>query len=56
MAKTFISAVQNNKLIKVFPDDFQRLYKITKRKTPTLPKFVEKCKKLHETDVDSEIG
>jgi hypothetical protein len=43
MAKTF----------KVFPDDFLRLYKITKRKTPIVPKFEEKHPKLTETDVDS---
>jgi hypothetical protein len=39
MAKTFIPAIQGNRKIKIFPDDFVRLYKITKRKTPMIPRF-----------------
>jgi len=53
MAKTFIPAIQGNRKFKIFPDDFVRLYKITKRKTPTIPKFEEKKIKMIETDVDS---
>lgn len=32
MAKTFIPAVQGNRKMKIFPDDFIRLYKISKKK------------------------
>jgi hypothetical protein len=53
MAKTFIPAVQGNRKMKIFPDDFIRLYKISKRKTPTIPKFEEKPHRVMETDVDS---
>jgi len=54
MSKSFVPAVRGNRKLKIFPDDLARIYKINKRKTPSIPSFYQKHQKLSETDVDSE--
>jgi hypothetical protein len=53
MSKSFVPAIRGTRKLKIFADDLARLYKITKRKTPTIPSFYGKHQKHQETDVDS---
>ncbi len=54
MSKSFVPAVRGIRKFKIFPDDLAKIYKISKRKTPTIPSFYEKTQKYMETDIDSE--
>jgi len=42
MSKSFVPAARGSKKLKIFPDDLARIYKITKRTTPTIPSFYRK--------------
>jgi len=53
MSKSFVPAMRGNRKLKIFPDDLQRIYKISKRKTPSIPSFYEKHQTCSETDIDS---
>jgi hypothetical protein len=54
MSKSFVPAIRGNRKQKIYVDDLAKLYKIAKRKTPSIPSFYEKHRKIQETDVDSE--
>lgn len=54
MSKSFVPAIRGNKKLKIFPDDLARIYKISKRKTPSIPCFYQKHQQLADTDNDSE--
>ncbi len=53
MSKSFVPAVRGNRKFKIFPDDLGRIYKISKRTTPSIPSFYGKEHKYVETDIDS---
>lgn len=55
MGKTFIELRGCNKKYKLNPVDIAKLYKITKRKTPSIPDFHSKSFILSETDDDCEV-
>ena len=54
MSKSFVPAVRGAKKFKIFPDDLARIYKITKRTTPSIPSYYGKQNYVQETDIDSE--
>jgi len=39
MSKSFVPAIRGNRKFKIFPDDLARIYKIAKKKTPSIPSF-----------------
>jgi hypothetical protein len=53
MSKSFVPAVRGTKKFKIFPDDLARIYKISKRTTPTIPSYYGKQHYVQETDIDS---
>jgi len=42
MSKSFVPAVRGTRKFKIFPDDLTRIYKISKRKTPSIPSYYGK--------------
>ncbi len=55
MAKAFIELRGNMKKYKLNANDIAKLYKITKRKTPSIPDYYSKQHIVAETDDDCEI-
>ena len=55
MGKAFIELRGCNKKYKLNAVDIAKLYKITKRKTPSIPDFHSKSFILSETDDDCEV-
>jgi hypothetical protein len=56
MSKSFVPAIRRAKKFKIFPDDLSRIYKITKRTTPSIPSYNIKQHYVQETDIDSETS
>lgn len=54
MSKAFIELRGRQRKYKLNANDIGRLYKISKRKTPTIPIFEERNKPMMETDDDGE--
>lgn len=54
MGKAFIEMRYKQKKYKLNADDIGKLYKISKRKTPSIPAFEDRTKLLLETDDDNE--
>jgi hypothetical protein len=54
MGKAFIEMRYKQKKYKLNADDIGKLYKISKRKTPSIPSFEDRTKLLVETDDDNE--
>jgi hypothetical protein len=44
------------RIIKVFALDLAKVYRISKRKSPTIPIFMERNKCLLDTDIDNELS
>ena len=53
MAKSYIPLTFRKKTYKLTTSDIARVFKIQKRKTPSLPPFFESQKYLPETDIDN---
>lgn len=54
MGKSYIEMRYRQKKYKLNADDIGKLYKISKRKIPSLPRFEDRTKILLETDDDTE--
>lgn len=55
MTKTFIPISFGKNTYKLSPLDLKRVYKIHKRKAPSLPSYDSSEKPLPETDEDIEV-
>ena len=55
MSKAFIELKGRQRKYKLNANDIGRLYKISKRKTPSIPAFEERPKAIIETDDDCEV-
>jgi hypothetical protein len=54
MAKAFIELKQGNRKHKLNASDISKVYKITKRTTPSIPSFGKIVKYMPETDDETE--
>jgi hypothetical protein len=55
MGKAFIEMRYKLKKYKLNADDIGKLYKISKRRTPSIPVFDDRTKVLIETDDDTDL-
>jgi hypothetical protein len=46
MSKHYVPAVRGKRSFKIFPDDLARIYKIAKRKVPSIPPYYGKHQNL----------
>ena len=56
MGKAYIELRYRQKKFKLNAEDIGKVYRIAKRKTPTLPSFEENSKFLLETDDDADVA
>lgn len=54
MGKAFIEMRYKQKTYKLNASDIGKLYKISKKRTPSIPVFEDRSKTLIETDDDTE--
>ena len=54
MGKAYIELKHRKRALKLFASDIAKIYKVNKRKTPSIPLFGEVRKCLPETDLDNE--
>lgn len=54
MGKSYIELKFRKRIVKLYTQDVAKVYKINKRKTPSLPHFPENDKCLFDTDVDND--
>lgn len=55
MGKAFIEMGYRQKKYRLNADDIGKLYRISKKRTPSIPAFDDRIKVLIETDDDTEL-
>lgn len=56
MGKAYVKLKYRKKVVKLFANDIAKIYKVNKRKTPSIPFFEGESKCLPETDLDNEVS